>query len=63
MRQEPSGGDFIRGFEPELPIYIIERKQDSSPYKMIGFTNEKAIDWKVEQILGKHPINKPMLNK
>ncbi|WP_421752545.1 hypothetical protein [Croceimicrobium sp.] len=42
----------IQALFPKLPIYMIERTPDGNPAKMIGFTNEKAVMWKVEKVLG-----------
>ena len=41
-----------------IPLFMIERTADGNPAKMIGFTNEKAILWKIEQIIGKMPTKK-----
>jgi DNA-binding NtrC family response regulator len=48
-------GAFIKELSPDTPLFIIERTQDSSPYKMIDFTNEKAVLWKLEKVLGPMP--------
>ena len=45
----------IMEIQPSVSLFMIERKKDSNPAKMIEFTNEKAVLWKIEQILGPMP--------
>ena len=48
----------ILELQAEIPLFLIERTADGNPAKMIGFTNEKAILWKIEKIIGKMPKRK-----
>jgi hypothetical protein len=50
--------NFIKDLQPQVPLYMIERTPDGNPAKMIDFTNEKAVLWKVEKIIGKMPAKK-----
>lgn len=51
-------GAFIKAKNDNLPIHMIERKQGGKPADMIDFTNEKAVMWKVEKIIGPMPERK-----
>ena len=51
-------GKYIKELQPQVPLYMIERTPDGNPAKMIDFTNEKAVLWKVEKIIGKMPAKK-----
>ncbi len=44
-------GQFIKELQPDIALFLIERTPDSSPVKMIDFTNEKAIMWKIKKAL------------
>lgn len=48
---------FIKKSHPQISLFMIERTPDGNPAKMIGFTNEKAVMWKIGKIIG------PMSNK
>jgi hypothetical protein len=41
-----------------ISLFMIERTPNGNPAKMIGFTNEKVILWKIEKIIGKMPKRK-----
>ena len=51
-------GKYIKELQPQVPLFMIERTPDGNPAKMIDFTNEKAVLWKVEKIIGKMPAKK-----
>lgn len=42
---------FIAQTNNSIPIYIIERTENSSPANMIDFTNKKAVEFKVQEVL------------
>ncbi len=48
-------GVYIKELQPKAPVFMIERTSNSSPFKMIDFTNEKAVLWKIEKVLGPMP--------
>jgi PleD family two-component response regulator len=48
----------IMQLQAEISLFMIERTPDGNPAKMIGFTNEKAVLWKIEKIIGKMPKRK-----
>lgn len=41
----------IEKINPNIPVHLISRSDDPSPYHMIDFTNRKAVEWKVQQVL------------
>lgn len=45
--------EFLVSIISNLIVHLIERTEKGSPYKLIEFTNQKAVEWKVEQKLGK----------
>ncbi len=45
--------ELITNTSPDINLHLIERTKDSSPYKMIDFANEKAVMWKIQQLLGR----------
>lgn len=47
--------DFLLILQPNLSVHLIERSEKSSPYQLIEFTHQKAVEWKVAQKLGKKP--------
>ena len=47
--------DYIHKIIPGLVVHKIEKMETSSPYNMISFINRKAVEFKVEQKLGKRP--------
>ena len=51
-------GNLIEKLQPQIPVFMIKRTSDGNPAKMIGFTNEKAVLWKIEKIIGKMPKRK-----
>jgi len=44
---------FIESIKPGLPVYMIERKKDTKPFKLISFTNNKAVGFKIEKVIKK----------
>lgn len=48
---------FIDSVKPGLPVYMIERKKDSEPFKLINFTNNKAVSFKIEKLSKKKEIS------
>lgn len=42
---------FIQKQKPELPVHLIVRSKAGGPTQMITFTHEKAIEWKIKQVL------------
>lgn len=46
---------YLHSIRPDLIIHKIQRTEKSRPYRIIEFANEKAVEWKVEQKLGKRP--------
>ena len=44
---------FIQSIRPELQVFMHERKGKNKPLKLINFTNNKAIEFKIEQELAK----------
>lgn len=47
---------FIQTIKPELPVHMIERKVNSKPFKLINFTNNKALEFKIDQASQKKEI-------
>lgn len=47
--------DYLLSIQPGLVVNQIEKTDKSNPYQLISFTNQKAVEWKVEQRLGKRP--------
>lgn len=45
--------EFLVSIKSNLIDHLIERTEKRSPYKLIEFTNQKAIECRVEQKLGK----------
>lgn len=45
-------GAVMTELNPDVEIHMIERIRDGNPAKMIDFTNEKAVLWKVGKVLG-----------
>ena len=43
---------YVTEIRPDVGIHLIERKESSSPYDMIDYTNRKAVEWKVGKKLG-----------
>jgi len=41
---------FIQAINTNLPVHMIERRKESKPYKLINFTNSKAVEFMIEQI-------------
>jgi DNA-binding NtrC family response regulator len=41
---------FIESLEPGLPVHMIERKKDNEPFKLVNFTNKKAVSFKIDQV-------------
>lgn len=56
VRDEMKG--FLLSIKSNLTVNLIERTEKGSPYKLIEFTNQKAVEWKVGQKLGKRPVEK-----
>ncbi|MFT4525945.1 MAG: PleD family two-component response regulator [Granulosicoccus sp.] len=50
---------YVTGIRPDVGIFLIAQTEKSSPYNMIEFTNRKAVEWKVEQKIGKRPAVRP----
>ncbi|MFQ5708184.1 MAG: hypothetical protein ACE5HO_12075 [bacterium] len=48
---------FIHSIKPGLPVHLIQRTKDGGPSKMIPFTNEKAVEFKIEKTLGNKASN------
>lgn len=44
---------FIQAINPKLPVYMIERKVKSKPFKLISFTNNKAVGFKIDKVVKK----------
>ncbi|WP_299460032.1 response regulator [uncultured Microscilla sp.] len=44
---------FLISVKANIKVQLIEKKEKSSPYDMVEFTNRKTVEWKVEQKLGK----------
>ena len=44
----------IQKSKASIPVHLMESGENPSPANMIDFTNKKAIEWKVQQVLGKH---------
>lgn len=42
---------FIAQINNSIPVHIIEREENSSPSDMIDFTNKKAVEFKVQEVL------------
>jgi DNA-binding NtrC family response regulator len=40
----------IESIKPGLPVYMIERKEKSKPQKLIKFTNQKALEFKIDMV-------------
>lgn len=40
----------IKTIAPDLPVFVIERNEKSSPYEMVAFTNEKAFEFKLNKV-------------
>lgn len=49
-------GEHLQQIKSDLPVFMIERSSQGGPAKMIDFTNEKAVMWKIGQVLGKPPV-------
>lgn len=43
----------IQSIKPGVAVNLIEREGKGGPHKLIDFTNQKAVEWKIEQKLGK----------
>ena len=41
---------FIQAIKPELQVFMIERKGKDKPYKLVNFTNNKALEFKIERL-------------
>lgn len=44
---------FLISIKADLKIHLLEKKEQNSPYDLIELTNKKAVEWKIEQKLGK----------
>ncbi len=42
---------FLISIKADIKVYVIEKKEKSSPYDMVEFTNRKAVEWRVDQKL------------
>lgn len=47
---------FIQTIAPDLLVHLIERKMKNKTYKLITFTNNKAIEFKIEKKLGEKKL-------
>ena len=45
--------DYLQSIDPKLNMHMVERTEKGSPFKLIEYINQKAVEWKVEQKLGK----------
>ncbi|OJJ17920.1 hypothetical protein BKI52_29105 [marine bacterium AO1-C] len=43
----------LLNIKADLKVHLVERQPKPSPYDLIEFTNKKAVEWKIEQKLGK----------
>lgn len=57
LREEMAA--YVTGIRPDVGIYLIKRVENSTPYDIIEFTNKKAVEWKLEQKIGKRPAVRP----
>ena len=44
---------FIQSLAPNVAIHQIKKTESCSPYNLIEYTSQKAVEWKIEQKLGK----------
>lgn len=44
---------FLLNIKADLKIHLVDKKEKPSPYDLIDFTNKKAVEWKIERVLGK----------
>lgn len=44
---------FIESIKPGLTVYLTEKKVNSKPHKLVNFTNRKAIEYKISQVIKK----------
>lgn len=44
---------FIQTIKPDMPVFMDERRAKNKPLKLINFTNNKAIEFRIEQELVK----------
>jgi len=44
---------YLLNIKSNLKVHLAEKQAKPSPYDLVGFTNKKAVEWKIEQKLGK----------
>ena len=44
---------YLLNIKAGLKVHLTEKQAKPSPYDLVAFTNKKAVEWKIEQKLGK----------